>query len=82
MTSNEVKLAGLGARDSLRLEAGLCLYGNDIDVTTTPIEAGLGWLIGKALLASLLVSTIWLMPSTGLFSKGKDNSIVSRRSVI
>lgn len=42
-----VQLAGLGARDSLRLEAGLCLYGNDIDDTTTPIEAGLAWTIGK-----------------------------------
>lgn len=39
--------AGLGARDSLRLEAGLCLYGSDIDETTTPVEAGLGWTIGK-----------------------------------
>ena len=41
------KLAGLGARDTLRLEAGLCLYGNDIDDNTTPIQAGLTWLIGK-----------------------------------
>ncbi|PQO24575.1 glycine cleavage system protein T [Rhodobacteraceae bacterium WD3A24] len=38
---------GLGARDSLRLEAGLCLYGHDIDTTTTPVEAGLGWAIQK-----------------------------------
>jgi aminomethyltransferase len=41
----EVAPAGLGARDSLRLEAGLCLYGHDIDTTTTPIEAGLAWAI-------------------------------------
>lgn len=45
--NENVQLAGLGARDSLRLEAGLCLYGNDIDQTTTPIEAGLAWLVGK-----------------------------------
>lgn len=36
---------GLGARDTLRLEAGMCLYGQDIDETTTPLEAGLGWLV-------------------------------------
>ncbi len=43
----EVKPVGLGARNSLRLEAGLCLYGNDIDTTTTPIEASLNWAIQK-----------------------------------
>ncbi|NNF76409.1 MAG: glycine cleavage system aminomethyltransferase GcvT [Rhizobiales bacterium] len=43
----EVEPIGLGARDSLRLEAGLCLYGHDIDETTSPAEAGLVWSIGK-----------------------------------
>jgi aminomethyltransferase len=42
-----VKLIGLGARDSLRLEAGLCLYGHDIDITTSPVEAALAWSIQK-----------------------------------
>ncbi len=42
-----VRPIGLGARDSLRLEAGLCLYGHDIDETTSPIEAGLAWSIAK-----------------------------------
>lgn len=43
----EVKPVGLGARNSLRLEAGLCLYGNDIDTTTTPVEAALNWAMQK-----------------------------------
>ncbi len=43
----DVEAIGLGARDSLRLEAGLCLYGHDIDETTTPVEANLTWSIGK-----------------------------------
>ena len=40
-------MAGLAARDSLRLEAGLCLYGNDIDEELTPVEAALSWTIGQ-----------------------------------
>lgn len=44
---NDVDWVGLGARDSLRLEAGLCLYGHDIDETTSPVEAGLAWCIDK-----------------------------------
>ncbi|PTL89607.1 glycine cleavage system protein T [Halomonas litopenaei] len=47
LAEEEVEAIGLGARDSLRLEAGLCLYGHDIDTTTTPVEAGLIWAIGK-----------------------------------
>ncbi|MBV7435047.1 glycine cleavage system aminomethyltransferase GcvT [Cardiobacteriaceae bacterium TAE3-ERU3] len=47
LADERVKPIGLGARDSLRLEAGLCLYGNDIDTTTTPVEAGLLWAIQK-----------------------------------
>ena len=47
LAAPEVQPIGLGARDSLRLEAGLCLYGSDIDTTTTPIEAALAWVIGK-----------------------------------
>lgn len=47
LAEEEVMPVGLGARDSLRLEAGLCLYGHDIDETTTPVEAGLTWAIQK-----------------------------------
>ncbi|QDO95855.1 glycine cleavage system aminomethyltransferase GcvT [Ferrovibrio terrae] len=47
LSQPEVKPIGLGARDSLRLEAGLCLYGHELDLTTTPIEANLNWTISK-----------------------------------
>jgi aminomethyltransferase len=48
LDNGEVLPIGLGARDSLRLEAGLCLYGHDINTTTTPIEAGLAWSIQRS----------------------------------
>ncbi|XP_023013552.2 aminomethyltransferase, mitochondrial [Leptinotarsa decemlineata] len=47
LQNENIKLAGLGARDSLRLEAGLCLYGNDIKSSTTPVEGALTWLVAK-----------------------------------
>jgi len=47
LSEPEVEAIGLGARDSLRLESGLCLYGHDIDDTTSPVEADLTWSIGK-----------------------------------
>jgi aminomethyltransferase len=47
LAQKQVKMIGLGARDSLRLEAGLCLYGHDIDATTTLVEAGLPWVVDR-----------------------------------
>lgn len=47
MKYEPIQSIGLGARDTLRLEAGLCLYGNDIDMTTSPVEANLNWIIDK-----------------------------------
>lgn len=69
----EVAPAGLGARDSLRLEAGLCLYGNDIDELTTPVEAGLTWVIGKRRRAS------WDFPGAAAIRDQLENGAVRHR---
>ncbi len=69
----EVALAGLGARDSLRLEAGLCLYGNDIDELTSPVEAGLTWVIGKRR------RTDWDFPGAVVVRDQLDNGPPRRR---
>lgn len=65
--------AGLGARDSLRLEAGLCLYGNDIDETTTPVEANLVWSIGKRRRME------WNFPGAGIIRDQLDHGAVRLR---
>lgn len=69
----EVVPAGLGARDSLRLEAGLCLYGNDIDETTSPVEAALTWAIGKRRRLA------WDFPGGAAIRAQLDNGPLRRR---
>jgi aminomethyltransferase len=69
----DVVPVGLGARDSLRLEAGLCLYGNDIDEVTSPIEAGLTWVIGKRRKMS------WDFPGGLVMRDELDNGAPRRR---
>ncbi|KAL6573835.1 hypothetical protein OROHE_001377 [Orobanche hederae] len=79
-SEGKVRLTGLGARDSLRLEAGLCLYGNDLEQYITPVEAGLTWAVGKRrraeggfLGADIILKQIAEGPSirrVGLFSAG------------
>lgn len=69
----DVVPVGLGARDSLRLEAGLCLYGNDIDELTSPVEAGLTWVIGKRR------KMAWDFPGGLVVRDQLDNGTVRRR---
>lgn len=66
-----IKPAGLGARDTLRLEMGFCLYGNDIDETTNPLEAGLGWV-------TKFVDGKEKMPSHDILTKTKADGIKRR----
>ena len=62
LANGDVAMIGLGARDSLRLEAGLCLYGSDLDATTTPVEAGLEWSIQKVRRAGEAARAIFRAP--------------------
>ena len=79
MAQPGVKPVGLGARNSLRLEAGLCLYGNDIDTSTTPTEAGLNWAIQKVRRAGGERSGGFLGASTVLAQL--DGQALTRRRV-
>lgn len=79
---DKLRFAGLGARDSLRLEAGMCLYGHDLDDTTTPVEAALSWLIPKSRRAGELASfngAETIIPQITPVSKGGIG--VSRRRI-
>lgn len=79
---DKLRLAGLGARDSLRLEAGMCLYGHDLDDSTTPVEAALGWIIPKnrrSLEGSGFNGAEIIVPQ--LTPKSKGGTGVSRRRV-
>lgn len=82
----EVEAIGLGARDSLRLESGLCLYGHDIDTTTTPLEGSLIWAISKArradgeraggfpgadVILSQIANKDWARKRVGLLGEGR-----------
>eukprot|EP00939_MAST-03C_sp_MAST-3C-sp1_P001472 g1472.t1 len=76
LAEEEVGMVGLGARDSLRLEAGMCLYGNDIDDETTPIEAGLLWTIGKR-----RRKEGGFVGADKILAQIKDKSLVTRKRV-
>ncbi|MEB3046681.1 glycine cleavage system aminomethyltransferase GcvT [Rhizobium sp. MJ21] len=73
----DVQAIGLGARDSLRLEAGLCLYGNDIDTTTSPVEAALEWAMQKARRAG--GARAGGFPGSGRILSELENGAVRRR---
>lgn len=79
---DKLRFAGLGARDSLRLEAGMCLYGHDLDDTTTPVEAALSWIIPKnrrSLDGSGFNGAETVIPQ--LTPKSKGGAGVSRRRI-
>lgn len=76
MAHPDVEMAGLGARDSLRLEAGLCLYGSDLDDTTTPVEAGLTWTIPKS-----RRETGGFLGAERILTQIKDKKTIERRRI-
>ncbi|KAK3299068.1 uncharacterized protein B0H64DRAFT_387011 [Chaetomium fimeti] len=77
----KVQFAGLGARDSLRLEAGMCLYGHDLDETTTPVEAALSWIIPKERRTADAGYYGAEVISKQLVAKSKGGSGVERRRI-
>ncbi len=76
-----LKPAGLGARDTLRLESGFCLYGNDIDETTSPIEAGLGWITKFADNNDFIDRDRLLKQKTGGTSRKLVGFVMSERGI-
>lgn len=76
LLDSNVSLAGLGARDILRLEAALCLYGNDINEEITPIEAGLSWVISKR---RLEFNDTIKFPGLDIIKKQLENDLTRRR---
>ena len=76
---DKLRLAGLGARDSLRLEAGMCLYGHDLDEKTTPIEAGLSWIVSQQ--RRKMANFPGADPILNQLKKLKDKSPLEKRRV-
>lgn len=66
----DVMLIGLGARDSLRLEAGMCLYGHDLDESVSPVEGGLAWVIGTFLFLFLFIMGLCMYLSFQILTSG------------
>jgi len=79
MEHPDVDVSGLGARDSLRLEAGLCLYGNDLNPTITPTQGALGWTLGGKLGSRRRTEQGYLGADKFLTPEGKFKKVTKKR---